>query len=419
MTSSSDTTPVAPRGITSSTLARMIFKADVPEHIVRSLPAQTLYMVMKHNGLASSADLIEMATIEQCRLLLDFDLWRSDEFLEDNIWDWLAMEDEQHEITPLQKFLKFVDLKIISLLFSRHVRVVVHDEPSDMPPGPGYYTPDRGRMWLFIDQEDSTKHFRLGRLLALIYETNPELFYQLIAIPNVSTPSELEETSLQDRNKRLSADGIPDYDFAAKLNSPMPEKLIVPELLAEKLNQPIKDVTPIQPLVYEQGFDSNFVSLLVGLSDRTDLEAELTLVMNAAVVFWKIDFCEGEQLSMLVAKVKGAINIGIERALLLQPNLPVVDIYMKLGLRGLYRFGLDSILPLRKIARSAKIDGLDSITLATLDALKLNFPELPTFFGEEQLSADKDAKLPTGNRSISSIKDCAQALLFFDSLNKS
>jgi hypothetical protein len=418
MTSTNDKSPVAPRGITSATLARMIFKAEVPEHVVRSLPAQSLYMVLKHNGLASSADLIEMATIEQCRLLLDFDLWRSNEFLEENIWDWLAMEDEEHEITPLQKFLKFVDLKIITLLLSRHVRVVVHDEPADIPPGPGFYTPDRGHTWLFIDQEDSTKHFRLGRLLALIYETNTELFYSLLAIPNVSTDSELEETSLQDRNKRLSAEGIPDFDFAAQLNSARPEKLIAPDLIAAKLEQPIRDVIPIQPLVYEQGFDSNLGALLADLPDKTDLEGELTLIMNAAIIFWKIDFSDAQQLSLLVAKIKGAMNIGIERALRLQPNLPVVDIYKKIGLRGLYSFGLDAILPLRKKARSARTDGLESIALATIDALKLSFPELPAFFSDEHLLDERSEKLPAGNRPITSLKECTEAAAFLDSLQK-
>src|SRR4051812_29931238 len=146
---------------TAQKLAKAIFKADVPEEYIRQIPAQSLYMAMKENGLESSAEIIEIATLEQCRLLLDFDVWEKDQFSEAQFWEWLALTDATNSLVIVQKLLKFVDLKLVALLIARYVDVKVLEEPTDEPPGPGSYTPDQGFTWIFINAEDSTQHFLL------------------------------------------------------------------------------------------------------------------------------------------------------------------------------------------------------------------------------------------------------------------
>ena len=178
-----------PGAVTSSSLAKAIYKAELPEKFVRELPAQSLYLVIKHNGLLSSADLVGMASLEQCRLLLDLDCWQGDSFDEENFWDWLALTDENSNLDLLKKLLHFVDYKLVALIIDRYVSVIIVEEGTDAAPGDGYYTPDRGRTWINVTNPDSTKQFLLNRFLALIFETQAELFYQLISIKNVATDS--------------------------------------------------------------------------------------------------------------------------------------------------------------------------------------------------------------------------------------
>ena len=167
------------RGHSCRDLYKAIFEADAPEQLVRQLPTQTLFMIVKSVGLPSAAELISMASLEQCRLLSDFDLWNGDSLNEAALWEWLALTDEVESLELLQKLVKFVDLKLFAILFGKYIEVKIFDDPTEQPPGEGFHTPDRGATWIGIKTEDPDKHFLLARLLALIFESSAELFYRL------------------------------------------------------------------------------------------------------------------------------------------------------------------------------------------------------------------------------------------------
>jgi hypothetical protein len=177
-------------------------------------------MVVKSTGLQSSSDIIMMASMEQCRLLTDFDLWTGDTLHEEALWEWLALTDETESLELLQRFIKIVDLKLLAVLIEKYVEVKVFEEPTDQPPGAGFHTPDKGHTWIGIATEDADKHFLLARLLALIFESSAELFYQLISIVSVATTSMLEEESYQERQKRLAAEGVPEPEVDAAVHAP-------------------------------------------------------------------------------------------------------------------------------------------------------------------------------------------------------
>lgn len=369
--------PVGGR-LNSRTLAKAIFAAEVPEKFIREVPAQSLYLTVKHNGLLSSADLLEIASLKQCRLLIDFDCWRHDRFNEDNFWEWLAVTDAANSLVILEKLLRFVDLKIIAMMIAKHVECLIQEEPSEQPPREGFYTPDKGYTWLNITEEDGTKHFLLARLLALIFETDPELFYQLIAIPNVSTYSTLEEESYQDRQRRLSEEGIPDRGLAFELNSPISIEEIRRLLLTAEFVEAIKTPMAIQPLVYDQLLLRPLADLFKQEAIVAELEAELTMLMNAAIVRWEIDFDQASELYLLTQKVKGALNLGLERAMQLG-DYCVDSVYKTVGLTKIYRFGLAQLFNLRDLVqqRQQQLDSsapLDHFRLSQLRALMHPFP---------------------------------------------
>ncbi|HQH27617.1 MAG TPA: DUF6178 family protein, partial [Oligoflexia bacterium] len=174
-------------------LARMILSAPVPEHIISCLPAQSLYMAVQALGLESAREIIEAASDEQYRLLLDLHLWDKDSFNEENFWDWLSVIDDPDSFDSLQHFQECLDPRLTALVIQRNVAVQVNEEPTEVPPGAGWYTPDKGYTWLRILCTEAEEHRLLGRFLALLFDQNPELFYQLIALPQAATAIELEE----------------------------------------------------------------------------------------------------------------------------------------------------------------------------------------------------------------------------------
>lgn len=371
------------RGMTCRELARAIFAADAPEHVIRQFPAQTLYMVAKMNGLTSSVDVIEAATLEQCRLMIDFDLWRGDELNEEAIWSWLGLTEDENALELLQKVLKCVDLKIIAVLIARYVDTKVLDEPTDLPPVANYHTPDKGYTWVGIKCEDGDRYFLLARLLALIFETNTELYYQLLSTPGVATESMLIEDSYIERTKRLAGEGVPEPELAAQVHEPLALAEALDQIDTSKLPVSLDGIEAIEPLLYESRATRKLAELIDQVADKDRLAGEFTYLLNAAVVRFGIDFTDQERVFHLANKVKGAINLGLE-LVIEKRSMPLPEIYAHLGLQKLYRIGCTFLRQLGRKANRIPAEILaechdDTRAFTTLACLREAFPEMPLF----------------------------------------
>lgn len=405
-----------PRG-TSQNLAKQIFAADLPEQYIRTIPSQALFMALKRNGLQSSSDLIELASIEQCRLMIDFDCWNKSYFHEDNFWQWLALTSEDDDLSLLQKLLKCFDLKIIALLISRYVDHEVFEEPTDNPPAAGFYTPDKGRTWINIKVEDSERHFLLGRVLAMLFETNADLFYQLLALSGTQTPAVLEEEAYQDKTKRLAAEGIPDYDLAAAVNSHADTKEIRFLLSAGKAAAKIVDIQAVEPLIFDSPAGRLIDDLLRDIAVREDVETQLTYIMNAALIYWGVEFYEYEKMLHLTSKIKGAVNLGLEKAVEISGR-PVTDVMKTLGLIKTYQFGLTQLKELRtrlkEIRGRMAPDNLTAEQQLVLTMALQGFPEIPTYLKLSDGKYDEDDLPALSPAPIEKAREIGKILSLFE-----
>jgi len=392
------------RGLTRTNLVQKVFSSESPEVYVRELPAQALFLAIKNQGLASSTDILEIATLEQCRLFLDFDCWEGCEFSKENFWEWLALADEEDGLKHLEKLLRFVDLRLIAMLVAEYIEVQTFDDGNDAPPGAGFFTPDKGFTWIRTHSMDPTRTFYLNRFLALIFDKDPELFYQLLAIPQVSTLSALEDETLQDRNKRLSSEGVPERGFAMELTAPLAPYAVREAIESHGMRTVVNDVPVVEPLLYDSRMVQPLGSLFSGAHSNDDLESELTLLMNAAIVCWNVPFHDVEAVSRLSAKVKGAINIGIEAAIELS-GFSMDDLFEILGLQKFFRFGLWKLNELRKYAFRVPVQNLTpellgAETFSILACAREAIPEMPLFFNKDGTIETTDGVLLSGSRAI-------------------
>jgi hypothetical protein len=406
MSSSENAPVVAPfRGHTCRELYKAIFDADAPEQMVRQLPTQSLFMVIKQRGLSSCADLVSMASLEQCRLLMDFDLWEGDKLKEAALWEWLALTDEADSLEILQKIIKFIDLKLLAILIGRYVEVKVFEEPTEQQPGPGFHTPDKGFTWIGITTEDADQHFLLARLLALIFESSTELFYQLMSTSSVATLSMLEEESYGERLKRLAAEGIPEPEIAAQIHAPFSYLEARKEIVENTHTQPIEDIRSIEPLVYEGRATRFFAELMRKVVDHDAIEMEFTYIMNGAVVRFAVDFSSQERVLELAEQVKGSINIALER-LSAETSLSVRELYEKLGLVKLYRYGVTEVMALRRKAHRVSVEVIEQLShndkalFSVVACLRELFPVMPMFLNDDGTFVEQDGSLPSGHRCI-------------------
>lgn len=408
------------RGQTCRELYKSIFEADAPEQVVRQLPAQSLFMVIKQMGTSSCTDLLLMASLEQCRLISDFDLWEGDKLNEEALWEWLSLTDEADSLEILQKVVKCIDLKLLAILIGRYVETKVFDEPTEQPPGPGFHTPDKGYTWVGIHTENPDHHFLLARLLALIFESSTELFYQLMATPSVATLSMLEEESYGERMKRLAAEGVPEPDVAAQVHAPFSRQEALQIVQEPDKAILVEDIRSIEPLVYEGRATRCFAELLRKVVDRDAVEMEFTYIMNAAVVRFGVDFSEQDKVLMLAEQVKGAINIALER---LAKETSIKDAYEKLGLGKLYRLGLTELLALRRRSQKITAETVEKIShenkplFALVACIREPFPAIPVCLNDDGSVLDEGGgSLPSGARPLETAAAVETVSRLIDSL---
>jgi hypothetical protein len=394
-------------------IANLLFKAELSNDEIRALPAQTLYLAVKHLGVGSCADILQAATIEQCRLMLDFDCWDGDQFSEDSFWEWLAVADEDHGLEILQKLVRCFDLKLVALLLSRHVQTKVFEEKTDNPPEPGFYTPDGGFTWVYVTIQEGTRHFLLTRLLALIFETNAELFYQLLSIPTVATPSMLEEDSFIERVKRLGAEGVPELDAAHQLHAPISAQECLNEIREHRRRTVVQDISIVSPLLYNSTLPPRLDELFLNIKSRDEFESEFTFIMNAALIRWRVPFFDQEGVETLVAKVKGAVSIGLDVLADLH-GITVQESYEAIGIQKLYRLGLSFLQQLRSFALKIPLEnaeklGPNSPAFLFLAGARELFPEAPAFLGGSGEIIYQDGKLESGTRAFERLIEVQQS----------
>ena len=412
----------ATKNLATKGLIHQIFASKAPEKTVRQIPSQSLYLAAKQQSIQASADLIAIISHEQCRAMLDFDLWQGDELFEDNFWSWLELPDQyDSDLDILMKVVRSIDLKIFALMISRHIDSKTHEEATDEAPGPNYYTPDQGHTWIGVLVEDEHKRFLLARLLAYIFENDVELFYQLLAIPGVATTTVLEEEAYQEKAKRLEAEGIPSLDTACEAHQAL-SSAEVKQILESQPNAASSnsdDVGALSQVTIHT--PEPLASLLALLPNPQEFELELSSVMNSAIVFFRVDYFELEQVVELIESVKGTINIGLERACSIDPTLSLPDIYHALGVQKLYRYGLQALSKLRQLALKCstqeKEQEDDTQLLHILEGLERKMPVMPQFLTDEGTINLHDTKeLPGGYRAIQNISAIKSLCVLLENL---
>ena len=295
------------------------------------------------------------------------------------------MIDQGQDLEPLAKFLRCVDPTVLQLVVCRHVDAIVREEPEDEPPGAGYFTPDRGYTWIRFTIKEKERHRLLGRLLAFLYSGNAHLFYQLIAESKSRTALETEEEAYQEKTRRLEHEGIPSSDTVQQVNAPLDPAGI--QLEVEHSSQPRNP--SVLPLVYDRfsldPLESVLLSASTSRDSRDTIEAELSLIMNSSLLGFGVDLGNPEEVVRHLARVRGAINIGIE-AVAAQRSSEAAAVFQQVGLQRLYRVGLFELRRVRNLLSRLPEERLQTRTaedpaLGSLFTLLLaDFPEVPQWF---------------------------------------
>lgn len=259
-----------------------LFDAQDTAALVRSLPAEDLYVTIQEVGLADATELVQMASPSQFRTFVDLGGWVKDKVEPHAVLTWLraARGDEPEDF---MRKLHAVDLEVVETLLKEFTTVYdLEEDPDANPQGMAVETPE-GRYLVEIKLEGVEMSAMRAIVNDLIAE-NPFESVRLFEAVRWEIPSELEETAFQFRRARLADLGFPSLEEALALFSrvdvpPRPTGSAAPALTAtgghlDYVEAAFRDLSDVERMNAEDELrDVSNAVLVAELGDPGDLDA--------------------------------------------------------------------------------------------------------------------------------------------------
>lgn len=339
MTDSSQITAARLQSLPAKRRMEALLDARDAKAAVQAMPVQLLYQTIAEVGLADATELVQLASPDQFRTLVDLGGWDRDRLnpLETLTWLRAARGDEPEEF--FQK-LRAVDLEVVELLLRS--LAVIHDRdenPDADPQGVTVETPDH--KYLIELRVEGAPMAALRTLINDFIAQDPFQSSRLFEAVRWEVPTEMEETALRFRTGRLQDLGFPPLDEAMALYAWVdPDPLAPPAPATEGLQRAAGEARP-----------DYLAEALRSLPDgeREVLEEELRLLVNSALVADAADPGELEDLRRVGEQTRDYLSLGFELLTGQDPSLARAAV-QKHPLRTIFRVGFSLTLQLKRRA---------------------------------------------------------------------
>jgi hypothetical protein len=289
----------------------VILDARRPEALVRALPPDELYLLVREVGLADAPELVQLASPEQFKAFLDLDAWSRDHFDPRRALPWLraaragALDDPKAAARWARK-LGEVDREVLFLTLRTALRV--HDLEQDPDPEIAsdrfLRTPEGKFVVEFL--VDGAEYAAVKGILDDLYAEDPFQATRMLSALRWELPTELEETALRWRTGRLADLGFPSLEEALSWFARPPR------------DAPLPPGAPERPAGF---FMAEFRrgALLDRAAERLDsdardaLESQLLAAANAVLVADAVDPGDVEAVRSAIGAARALIEMGLER----------------------------------------------------------------------------------------------------------
>ncbi len=204
---------------------RVILDRENAGELVRALPSEDLYFLVREIGLQDAAPLVALASPEQFQAFVDLDGWRREEtgghLVPERVLGWLAVGrqggDEAHDAK-----LKALDLEVVELILKHGLEIIDIREEEEQPrpttdPGDHQWFKTPCGNFLIAYNLGELEGAELRRLVDDLYAEDAFGAARLLSAVRWELASEMEEHALRFRNGRLEDLGFPPAELAAAL----------------------------------------------------------------------------------------------------------------------------------------------------------------------------------------------------------
>ncbi|MCS7150439.1 MAG: DUF6178 family protein [Caldimicrobium sp.] len=190
--------------------ARLILLSPYPTGLVRNLPLIEFFLTLKASSLEQAVELLSHAKGSQIQFLFDFDAWFKDRLKAERILSWLILIYEAGE-DLLKRWLEVADWDFLIAMMQKFLRIHKRSDEVDILEARDFLPPFTLDDFYFVEFKDEAVEFYFRRIIEIIRDEWPEMYFSLMEALIAELPSEVEERAFRFRNGRLADEGIPDY----------------------------------------------------------------------------------------------------------------------------------------------------------------------------------------------------------------
>lgn len=282
--------------------------------VIRGLPPEELYQMIKETGIGESLPVLAMMSQNQLQYSFDLEWWQRDLFVPECALEWLEFLDACEDSSILQ-WLQNEDFDQKVVLFQSLIKVYKDDEMTNS------YEGVEGMAHLSLDGVydiffKTEEYEALKRLLTLLRSADPTLYTSILEGVIWYPVTQTIEKAYRWRLIRTAERGIPDFEEAMGVYSyPSPGalKIPIPEL-EDFTNQGEFNIAPTYPLLLT-GSVPFFKDVILRLGNSSRLKTiswELVYLANKIMVADQVKPSDLEMRKESLQKVLGYINIGLE-----------------------------------------------------------------------------------------------------------
>lgn len=285
----------------------LLLDAPDPGALVRSLPAEDLYLAIQEIGLADSGLLVQLASPEQFRTFVDLDAWQGDTLDAEKVLLWLRLargdDDEEY-----RRKAHHLDREVMELLLRSIVRIYDLEEDGEPPDdleGTIERTPEN--RFVLVFPEKGAEYGAARRVIQDLYAEDPFLAGRILYAVRWELDSELTEEAYRWRNARLADLGFPSPEEAASLYARVDLSGTRPPPAAPPAEPPGFFLASLRA-------DSLLDRALARLTPeaREPVEAQLVALVNMALVANRVEISDLDRVREEAGAVRDGLSLGLE-----------------------------------------------------------------------------------------------------------
>ncbi|MEZ4266160.1 MAG: DUF6178 family protein [Myxococcota bacterium] len=351
--------PAALRGANGMKKLNWLLDLADPKAMVRSFSTGEFYFLVKDIGAHDAGALLELASNEQIRGLLDLDLWSGHEVRFERWLSWLDIANSAN-LETAQRVVRQTEDELLVLLFTSRVQVYPADLETDTVPDELqlFQTPDFA-YWVTVPHEDEELAERLRGLMSLLWSADPGRMRELLLAARFELPSSIEESLIFFRQGRLEEMG-----FVGPEEAPRAYKWLDPGRARQRVREHLERVRPSLPTI-DMGGSVQDLALrdieppaLLGAAlqllddeERARIAEAFAYLVHKVFMAWTGDLSHTDELPAVGRHVAALTNLGLSH-LADESAATGAEVLRRLWAEPIFRVGHSLTVQLAKRARS-------------------------------------------------------------------